>query len=182
MTAVPVPAAAGGDAGFSCSCTKETWPTLLFGLGIGGSVLVCIVAVMDIIGGNTAYLILDCFLFLFGIIGAAAELRIFTSVRGLLFYFVKHVYFIVRPIGKGVFYLFVASLTWTPDFKILPMLTAILLAIVAVLNIGVDLAVGLPMYMDKEVQATLNEVVADAAAAHVRSQILTSTGAGAQRI
>jgi hypothetical protein len=68
----------------------------------------------------------------------------------------------------------------------LPLLTAILMAAVAVLTIGVDLIVGLPMFIDKEVQQTLNSVVADVAANHVRNQIIasaTSGGGGAgQRI
>ena len=142
MDAGQAPAAGGAapaaDEGFKCTCTKDTWPTVLFGLGLGGNILVCIVAVTNIIGGDTATLILDIFLFLFGLIGCAAELRMFSSLRGIMFFIVKHVYFVARPCGRGLFYLFVASLTWTPDFKILTLLTAIELAIVAVLTIGVD--------------------------------------------
>ena len=186
MDAGQAPATGGQDDGFKCTCTKETWPTVLFGLGLGANVLVCIVAVTNIIGGDTATLVLDCFLFVFGLIGCAAELRMFSSLRGIMFYIVKHVYFVARPCGRGVFYLFVASLTWTPDFKILTLLTAILLAVVAVLTIGVDLTVGLPCYIDKEIQQTLNQAVragvTEIAVDHAKNEARREVAAAGSRI
>ena len=166
-----------GDEGFKCTCTKETWPTVLFGMGFGGNVLVCIVAISDIVGGNTAYLVLDAYLFLFGIVGAAAELRQYESLRGVMYYVVKHVYFVARPIGRALFYIFVGSLTWSSEFKLLPWLTAILMMVVALFTIGVELVVGLPIYIDKEVQVKMRDVAANIAANQVRSEI-AGGGAG----
>lgn len=185
---VAAPAGAAGDeAGFSCTCTKETWPTVLFGLGFGGSVLVCIVAVTQIIGNATTAIVLNIYLFLFGLIGCAAELRTFKSLRSIMFFVVKHVYFVARPMGRGLFYLFVASLTWTSEFQLLPWITAILMALVAVMTLGVDLAVGLPVYMDKEVEQTLNQAVrgaaTDIAIDQAKKEAMSSmNGGGGRRI
>lgn len=171
-----------GDQGFQCNCTKDTWPTLLFALGLAANVLVCIVAVTDLVGGNTAYIVLDVYLFVFGLIGTAAELRMFQSLRGVMFFVIKHVYFMARPCGRAVFYIFVASLTWTNEFQLLPWLTAIFMATIAVLTIGVDLIVGLPVFMDKEIQQTLGQTVrgaaTDIAVDQARRELVGGAGGG----
>ena len=149
------------------------------GLGIAASILVGVNAVRELIAGATSNIILDVYLVLFALVGLAAELRMFEMLRGLMFYIVKYVYFVTRPVGRGIFYLFVASLSWSSNFEFLPTLTAIAVAVVAVLVIAVDLCVGLPVFTDKEVQDTLDAAVARAATDHAMKQVSERAAAAA---
>lgn len=171
MATVPI-AAASTPEGANCSCTRESWPWILFGLGFGAMVLTCVVAIMEIIGGETLYIVLNVYIFIFGILGAAAEIRMFKSLRGLMWYVVKYMYFLAKPWGKAFFYIFVASLTWTPDFKFLPMLTASLTASVAVMIIVVDMAIGLPVYADTEFDASIEGVGKKMAFEQAKKEVL----------
>lgn len=169
------PAGASSAEGASCGCTRDAWPYILFGLGLGANVMVGVSGVMEIIGGETVGIILNVYLIIFSVFGVAAELRMFKSIRGLMYYIVKYVYFLAKPWGKAFFYIFVGSLTWTPDFKFFNMLAACLIGSVAVLIVLIDLAIGLPMYIDTELQATLQgtarNIAVDQAKAEARREI-----------
>jgi len=163
-TAVSVPAAGGDDGGsFKCACNKDSLATIILILALAANALLLAVGITGLLsftapGGvqgavpilstvSTEMLNVD--LIVLALVMLAAELRIIRCVRSLVFPLIKHFYFVTTPIGRGVSYLFLASLAWDPNFgNVLALLALITLAASGVLTIFVHVIWGMPVFVD----------------------------------
>jgi hypothetical protein len=95
-------------------------------------------------------------LIVLAVVMICAELRIFRFVRKMVFPVIKHLYFVTTPIGRGLFYVFLASLSWDTDLShIGALLSTIGLGITGVLTMFVHLVWGMPVFVDPQVADAL---------------------------
>ena len=148
MATVDVNAAPGEEQG--CKCTKSSAPTYLLIAGFISSLVCSLVAVLDLMtfAGPQA-IVLDLYIVLFSVLVFTAELRVFKPLRGIIYTWMKFVYFLTSYVGRGLFYFFLGSLvlSTTP----LPIIAGSYTMAFGLVTIGVGVGFQLPIYMDWQV-------------------------------
>lgn len=135
-----------------CNCNRETWANILCGLGIAASILIIICAIVSLIAFENGVpgIILDVYLTLMALVSMAAELRLFRALRGAIFHIVKFIYFITEWKGRGIYYMFIGTLSFN-ESNALNWVAAIVGVAIGILFIVLDCIYKLPVYMDPQV-------------------------------
>ena len=133
-----------------CKCTKANIPSYLLIVAFVCAALVCLISILDLMqfkGLDT--FILDVYLVLLALLGFTAELRMFKSLRSMIFTWIKYVYFLTSYTGRGLFWIFVGSicLSDAPLNIIVGSATITL----GVFTIGTNIVFGLPLYKDWQI-------------------------------
>ena len=135
------------EEGCECKCDKNSWPNILTGVGMGGNVFVIVTAILSLIKIPTLTgIILSVYCVLLALFGFLAEARRFRRPRDLIYKVVKHAYFITNYSARSLFYLFLGSIMFDSD-SILNIACAIYVVANGIVLFGVNLVVGLPVYL-----------------------------------
>lgn len=148
MAEIDVNAAPGEEPG--CKCTKASAPTYLLIAGFVASAICSLTAILDLMTfAGPAQIVLDLYIVLFSILVLSAELRVFKPLRGIIYTWMKFVYFLTSYVGRGLFYFFLGSLVLssTP----LPIIAGSYTMGFGLVTIGVGLGFRLPVYLDWQV-------------------------------
>lgn len=136
--------------GEGCKCDRRQMPTIVLILNVVACVLIGLVAVLDLITfTGIPAVILDLYLVVLAFLALSAEARIFRPIRSLIYNWIKFVYFLTSYTGRGLFYVFLGSVTINEDA--LSYIGGGFTIFAGIFMMIVNCVVKLPVYMDWQV-------------------------------
>lgn len=98
--------------GEGCKCDRKQMPNIVLLLNVVACVLIGLVAVLDLITfTGIPSVILDLYLVALAFLALSAEARMFRPLRSLIYNWIKFVYFLTSYTGRGLYYVFLGSIT-----------------------------------------------------------------------